>query len=196
MIRMRSLPAALAAAAFLLPPALSQGPPPPPGQQLPPAVQARMKAWQKFRETHKNVEALQQTLAGLEEMEKTPATRLTKAQAKTVVGVLNAWRSKPVMTDAQAQKVNKQITGPLTVAQLKKIATAPGARGMGAGQRPGGGSGARPNSGARRAPDLSRFPAPKEYNPLNPKTLPMEGMRTRATQRLDALTKTLTARAK
>ena len=200
----RPMLAALAAAVLIVPMAVAQRPG---GGQVPPEIQARMKAWQKFRDTHKNVQSLQQTLVGLEAMEKEPRTRLTKAQAKTVVGVLNAWRNKPVMTDAQALKVNKQITAPLTVAQLKKIATAREGRGMGANRRPGGGGpggpGGAPGGGARqgggnqpRRMDPSQFPAPKEYNPLNPTTIPMERMRARAKQRLDTLTKTLTARAK
>lgn len=173
-----------------------------------PEVQARMKAWQKFRDTHKNVFALQQTLFGLEQLERDPKLRLNKSQAKTVVTVLKSWRNKPVMTDAQALKVNKQITEPLSLAQLKKLAAArerperrPGAPGASQGARPGAAprtgapSGARP--GGTNAPrmDASRFPAPREYNPLNPATIPMERQRESTKQRLDTLTKRLSERA-
>lgn len=201
MFQARTILAALAIGALIMPTALAQRPGG--GPPMSPEVQARMKAWQKFRETHKNLTSLQQTMAGLEAMEKDPRTRLTKAQAKTVVGVLKTWRNKPVMTDAQALAVNKQITAPLSVAQLKKIATAREARGMGANRRPGGGQGGpaagggqgRPGANQTRTFDPSRFPAPREYNPLNPSTIPMERMREQAAKRLDTLTKALAARA-
>ncbi len=206
---MRSLRTILFAALALsvaVPGGLAQNRP-----NIPPEMQARMRAWQKFRDSHKNVFALQRTVGALEELEKDKKTQLTKAQAQKILPVLKAWRGKPVMTDAQALKVNKQITAPLSLAQLKKVAASgdrrtrrPGGPGgfNGTGGQPGAGgaragAGNRPRGNAGNAPrfDASRFPAPKEYNPLNPNTIPMERQRTRAKQSLDNLTKRLTARA-
>lgn len=201
MIRVRSLLVALAAATLLAPIAHAQGPFG--GGQITPEMRNRMQAWRKWRDSHKNISALQQTLGGLAAMEQDPRTRLTKPQAKKVVGILKAWRNKPVMTDAQALQVNKQLTASLSIAQLKKIATArAGGRG---GQRrggPGGGGGGQARAGGGQGRqgggrmDANRFPAPRDYNPLNPSTLPFERMRGRAKQSLDSLTQTLAVRAR
>ncbi|HEY3265754.1 MAG TPA: hypothetical protein VGM37_02420 [Armatimonadota bacterium] len=192
---------AVSALALLAPSARAQAPG---GMQMNPQAQAKMKAWQTWRNNHKNVQSLQQTLGALQYIQQDPKTRLNKAQSKTILGVLKAWRSKPTMTDAQALKVNKQLTTPLTLQQLKKLATAPrggrrngggGGGGMGrpgGGGAPGGPGGGRPGGGF----DASRIPAPKDYNPLNPDTLPIERMRGRAKDRLNALTSALAAQAK
>jgi len=170
----------------------------PGGVQMTPEMQSRMKAWAKFRDTHKNISSLQQTLFGLSELEKDPKTKLTKSQAKTILGVLQPWRKKPVMTDAQALKLNKQITGTLTQSQLKKIVAAPriGQRSGGMRRPPEGAPGAGTRGDRPRQFDPSKFPMPKEYNPLNPDTIAQERMRTMAKQRMNELTKLLTARAK
>lgn len=172
--------------------------------QMSPEVQAKMKAWQKWRDSHKNIESLQRTIGGLEALEKDPKLKLNASQAKSVVTILKTWRTKPTMTDAQALKVNKDLTAKLSLAQLKKIATTRGGMGMRE-RRPGGGApsaqpgnrtgGNQPRTGTRRM-DPSRFPSPREYNPLNPSTLPWENMREGAKKRLETLTKQLTARAK
>lgn len=195
MINTRTILSALAVTALCVSAVSAQAPGAP---QMTPQMQARMKAWTKFRDTHKNVSSLQQTLFGLSALEKDSKTKLTKAQSKTILAAIQPWRKKPVMSDAQALKLNKQITGTLTQSQLKKIITAPRM-----GQRSGGmrrPSAGAPGTGTRgdrpRQFDLSKFPMPKEYNPLNPDTLPQERMRTMAKQRMADLTKLLTARAK
>jgi uncharacterized membrane protein YgcG len=168
---------------------------------MPPEVQAKMRAWQKFRETHKNFEYLQQTLAGINEMEKYPTTRLTKDQAKQILAVIKPWRNRPVMTNEQAGQVNKALNKPLTLDQVKKVATAPNMMrgGRGFGGRAGGGGGGGAGGGGQRRPgqfDFSKFPDPKEYNPLNPASLPFEQFRPMATQRMNELMKLLEDRAR
>ncbi|HEY3414888.1 MAG TPA: hypothetical protein VGM51_17790 [Armatimonadota bacterium] len=203
MNRMHSILIASVGVAILATGAFAQAPG---GMQMTPAVQAKMKAWQKWNDSHKNIRAVSQTVGAIVEMQKDPKTAFRKAQAKTVLGILKTWRNKPVMSDAQAQKVNKQLAGTFTMAQLKKLASMPqrgGGRGFGGGGQggprpggPGGFGGGRPGGarpGGGRGFDLSKMPAPREYNPLNPGSIPMERQRARATERIDGLIKTLSA---
>lgn len=169
------------------------------GTSLSPAAQAKMKAWRKFRDNHKQVVQVGQTVRALGEMDKDPKTKLTKDQAKKILAVMKAWRTKPVMTNDQALAVNKQLTDPLTLPQIKKMATLAqgGRRGGGGGMgRPGGGGGPGGADGGRGGFDPSRMPDPKEYNPLNPNSLPASPMSARAKQRMSELVARLEARAK
>ena len=160
-------------------------------------LQAKRKAWEKWRENHKNITALSQTLMGLGQLESDPKTAITPEQARKILPVLKTWRNKKVMTNEQALQVNRALTAPLTEAQLKRIATAPrfgrGGPGFGGGARMGGGQGP---GGQRPRFDISRMPDPRDYNPLNPGTYPFEGIRAQAKQRLDKLIADLQARAK
>ena len=159
-------------------------------------LQAKRKAWEKWRANNKHVTAVGQTVMGFGTLEEDPKTALTKDQARKILPVLKSWRNKKVMSNDDALKVNRSLTAPLTDAQLKKIASAPrfgrGGPGFGGGARMGGGAG-----GAQRPQfDISKFPDPQDYNPLNPDSLPFEGVRTMARQRMDKLIADLTARAK
>ncbi|HXG23938.1 MAG TPA: hypothetical protein VNJ09_05230 [Chthonomonadales bacterium] len=195
--------AAVITMAFLASAALAQGGF---GGQMPPEMQAKMKAWQKWRENNKNIVALQQTLMSLRELENDPKTQLTREQAKKILTVIKAWRNKPVMTNDQARDVMKQLTAPLNEAQLKKMATAPrfgqGGRGFGGGFRPGGGGGGfRPGGpGAGGRPGGFQMPDPKPYNPLNPDSSPFAKMNPemgkRVKQRYNEMIARLEARAK
>ncbi|BDI29766.1 hypothetical protein CCAX7_18170 [Capsulimonas corticalis] len=206
--------------------AFAQGPgfggPPPPGGfggpggggfQMPPEARAKMQAWRKWRDSHKNVSSVQRSVRAISALEQDPRTKLTKPQARAILGVLKAWRNRPVMTDAQARQVNQQITAPLSIPQLKKLATLSadrrGGPGGGPGGRPGGGfggggfGGGRPGGGPGGGPggrpggfDPSKISAPHDYNPLNPSTLPFERQRGRAQQELDQLVATLSATAR
>ena len=152
----------------------------PGGFNPPPALMAKFKAWQKWRENHKNINKLQQTLMAYRELEKDPSTKVTKDQAKKLVPVFKAWKNKPAMSDDQAKEVNKQLTAPLNDKQLKALATAPnpmqGGRGFGGGARTGGGpGGGRPGGGGMNM-DPSKFPDPHDFNPLNPETSPFKTM--------------------
>ncbi|MCC6730122.1 MAG: hypothetical protein IT208_12360 [Chthonomonadales bacterium] len=196
---------AIGLAAALAPSAIAQGGPPNLTPQQMAQLQAKRKAWETFRENHKHVTALQSTLMGFAAMQQDPRTRLNKAQARKVLPVLKAWRKKPVMSDAQALKVTKQLTASLTPAQLSKIAAAQSRRGRGGpggpggpgARRAGGGPGGGPGGpGGTRRFDISRFPDPKPYNPLNPNSLPFERMRTRFAQHLDQMTAQIAATAR
>ncbi len=161
-------------------------------------LQAKRKAWETWRANHRNVTAVSQTVMAFGTLETDPKTALTKDQAKKILPVLKAWRKKKVMSDEDALKVNRALTAPLTDVQLKKIATAPrfgrGGPGFGGGARMGGGPGAA--GGQRPRFDISKMPDPKDYNPLNPDTLPFEGIRAQAKQRLDKFIADLEKRAK
>lgn len=206
------------ATAGFLTAAIAQAQAPPQGK-MPAGMQSKMKAWQKWRKTHQGITALEQTMRGVEMMERDKKTRLSKGQAKTVASLLKVWRHKPVMTNAQALQVNKRISATFTVPQLKQIALgasaakrAQGGPGMMGGPPPGGmggpppggmggpppgGMGGPPPGGpGSPPPGGGAFPNPKDYNPLNPDSLPFPPERQRMKWMLDNLTRDLTARAR
>ena len=182
---------------------------------IPPALMAKMKAWQAWTGTHPNYRALSRTIGALDRMEQDPKTRLNKAQAHAVLAVINRWKGKPALSDAQARQVDTQLTSLLSPPQIKAMATMSQGRGgggrgpggPGGGGRPGGfggpgggrpggfggpGGGGRPGGGVPRM-DAASFPSPREYNPLNPATNPMARARGRAQDRLNQLMATLAA---
>lgn len=156
------------------------------GPPLPPAMQAKMRAWDTWRGTHPSVTALQRTLGGLARLSANPQTPLTKPQAKVVLAVLTKWRAKPTVSNAQAKQINARLLAPLTVAQRQQL-TQPG--------RPGGFRG-RSRGGFGGGFNPASFPAPREYNPLNPATQPMERTRGRAEMQHVRLMAALKAAAK
>lgn len=202
-ILFRMLP--LAAVFILTASAQAQGPGGfggPGGAPLPPAVMAKMQAWRQWRDTHKNVSSLQRTLGAITDMGQDPRTALTKPQARTILAVIKKWQGKPALTDEQARQVNTQITRPLSLIQIKKIAMAaqerrgrPGGGGFGGGGgRPGGGGFG--GGGGRPGFDPASMPAPRDYNPLNPDTQPMARARQRGRQRHAQLIAALMTAAK
>lgn len=68
------------------------GPPPSMSPAMMAQRQAKMKAWETWRGTHKNVTALQRTLGGMTRLASDPQTHLTKPQAKAVLAVLTKCR--------------------------------------------------------------------------------------------------------
>jgi len=183
----------------------------------PPAFRAMMEPWHKWDAAHPNIRSVRQTLRGLEYIEETPATKLIKPQAKSVLAVLGTWRNKPVMTDAQAKIVNASLLKSLSKAQMAAIMAqprmgggpgGPGGHAMGGGPGGPGGPGRGPEGpgghpmgagpggpghgpGGPGGPGGHGFgggpiPAPHDYNPLNPATLPFERMKGRAAERLTA----------
>lgn len=191
--------AIFAAVALLSATAFAQGPGGPGGFQPSPQMRAQFQAWRSWRDNHKNVVALQQTLRGLQEIEQDPSTRLNKVQAHKVLAVLVKWKDKPAIKDAQARIVSQQLTAPLNVTQLQKLAAAMQRRGFGGGPggpRPGGMGGPRPGGfggpGGGR-PGGFTLQAPHDYNPLNPNTLPFPPMRVRAAQNMSQLIAALKA---
>ena len=182
---------------------------------------AKMKAWQAWGSAHPNYRSLSRTIGALGRLEQDPKTRLNKAQAHAVLAVINKWKAKPALSDAQAKQVDTQLTATLSPPQIKTIATMPQGRGggPGGGGRPGGfggpgaggrgpgggggrpggfggpGAGGRPGGPGGGPPrfDAATFPSPHEYNPLNPATNPMARARGRAQDRLNQLMATLAA---
>jgi len=163
-------------------------------------IQAKMKLWESFRNNNKALMQLSQMMMAFSEMENDQSTILSRDQARKVLAILKTWRPKAILTNDQAQQVNKQFMGiGLTQVQIKKMASMPqfgrGGRGFGGGARAGGGGGQR-GPGAGGAFDISKFPDPKPYNPLNPDTLPFEAMRARAKQRMADFVGKMEKRAK
>ena len=133
-------------------------------------------------------------LRGLEDLEKGKTKALTKAQAKTIVGVVNAWKGKPKMSDSEAKTVYGKLNGTLTSTQkneLDKIAAknrrgfggdrgsgGAGGRGGGFGGPGGGGPGGAGAGGGNGAPNPQQMAAMrkrmegffKTYNPFYPPT--------------------------
>lgn len=197
--------------------AIAQPPPGAGGFQMTPEMQRQMEAWRKWREAHKYTFQLTSTLRALEEIDKDPKTKLTPAQAKKILTVLQPYRNKPKMTQDDAKNALKGIKAALNVNQLNAIARieaerrnrrggfgGPGGGGMGMrpgapggppagapGARPGGapGAGGRPG-GNFRMPDPSQM---KDFNPFKPDTSTPFGQR--AAQRWSEFFKGLQQRA-
>ncbi|GIV14909.1 MAG: hypothetical protein KatS3mg022_0344 [Armatimonadota bacterium] len=197
--------------------AIAQPPPGAGGFQITPEMQRQMEAWRKWREAHKYTFQLTSTLRALEEIDKDPRTKLTPAQAKKILAVLQPYRNKPKMTQDDAKNALKGIKAALNVNQLNAIARieaerrnrrggfgGPGGGGMGMrpgapGGPPGGAPGARPGgtpgAGGRpggnfRMPDPSQM---KDFNPFKPDTSTPFGQR--AAQRWNEFFKGLQQRA-
>src|SRR5438105_2558933 len=76
------------ALAVFAPAVLAQGPPGgggPGGFQMTPEMQARMKTMQKFRENHKHLSTLGDTLRSLPRLEEDPKTSFNKDQSKKLL---------------------------------------------------------------------------------------------------------------
>jgi hypothetical protein len=200
--------------------AIAQPPPGAGGFQMSPEMQKRFEEMRKWREAHKYTFQLTSTLRALEEIDKDPKTKLTPAQAKKILAVLQPYRNKPKMTQDDAKNALKGIKAALTVDQLNAIARieaerrnrrggfgGPGGGGMGMrpggpGMPPGGAPGARPGgapgAGGRpgapggnfRMPDFSQM---KDFNPFKPDTSTPFGQR--AAQRWNEFFKGLQQRA-
>jgi len=159
------------------------------GGGMPPEFAAKIKAWQKFSETHKNFQTLQKIMLGFAECEKDPKTALTKDQAKAILAVLKEWEAKPVMTNDEAATVVKKMSKGMTIPQIKASATVkmPSFGGGGGGGNRAGGGGGFANM---------KFPDPKEFNPLNPESMPFEQARPAMKKNLDDFKAKLAAKAK
>jgi hypothetical protein len=171
-----------------------QAQPPGGGFNMPPEMKAKIAALTKWRDQHKNVSSLQTTLRGIETINKEPETQLNKQQSAKLLTIINAWKSKPDMTEDQAKDVQKQVTGMLNDKQLKRL-NAPGMGGFGGGMRPGGG---RPGGGGPGGPGGFKIPDPPKgsYNPLNPDSLPFEQFKPMAKKSMSDFTASLQKQAK
>ena len=191
------------------------------GPPMSPAAMAKMQAFRKFGDSHKNYRTLTRTMGAVEEMDKDAATKITKPEAQKMLAVIKPWLTKPVMKDDDAKAVNNALAKTLTVAQLKKMAAASarqGGRGGGGQGGPGGGGGGRPGGGGgggfgggpgggggapggggagggRPRFDMSKLPDPKEYNPLNVNSYPNSPMSERGKKRVTDFLALLKSRA-
>jgi len=184
------------------------------GFNMTPEMRAGFDKMRKFRDENKQVFALGQTLRAFEDMDKSPKTKFTPAQAKTILAVVNKWKTKPSLTNEQATQINKDLTKSLTIPQIKALAAASNRRGGGGqgggGGRPGGGGGGggfgggqgggggRPGGGG--APGGGggawKMPELKPFNPLNPATSPFARNKETAVRRMNDMLAMLSARAK
>lgn len=159
----------------------------PPGGGMPPEIAAKIKLWQKYRETHKKQSGLSETLRKVEQMNKEDDYKLDKAQSGKMLSIITAWSKKGPMTEDEATTVTKQINAFLTTKQIKKMTTMPNpfnrGGGGGGGMRPGGagGPGGAPGGGRPGGPGAPggrmggfTFPDPPKggMNPFNAETLP------------------------
>lgn len=183
----------------------AQGGPPGGGGGPSPEMMAMFKKMGEWRDKNKNLFSVGRTMGALAEFEKDKTTALTKDQAKKIMAVVGPWKSKPVMTDANAKDLLKQVGATFTPAQAKKLAQlakeAEARRGGfgGGGGRPGGGGGApgggAPGGGGGRpgggGGGMQMDPAAmkkrmdammKGFNPLNFSTIPDSPMKERSTK--------------
>lgn len=155
------------------------------GAGMPPEMAAKIKLWTKFQESHKNFTTLQKTMLGFGECEKDPATSLTKDQAKMILAAIKQWEGKPVMTNDEAGALVKTMTKGMTIPQIKAANDA---------KMP---SFGRPKGGAAGGGMANfKMPDPKEYNPLNPSTMPFEQARPMMKKSLDDFKAKLAAKSK
>lgn len=166
-----------------------------------PEMMAMFKKMGEWRDKNKNLFSVGRTMGALAEFEKEPKTALTKDQAKKILAAVGPWKTKPVMTDANAKDLLKQVGATFTVAQATKMAqiakeaAARGWGGGGGGMRPGGGGppgggGGRPGGGPPGgggggmmdpAAMKKRMDAMmKGFNPLNFATIPDSPMKDRS----------------
>lgn len=171
------------------------------GFQMSPEMQAMFKKFGEWRDKNKNLAGFNRTIGAIAEFEKDKSTALTKDQAKKILGILGPWKSKPIMTDANAKDILKQVGGTFTPPQAKKLAQELSKRqgfggGGGGGMRPGGGGpggpggggGGRPGGGGPGGPGGFDMAAMKKrfdtmmkgYNPLNFSTIPESPMKERS----------------
>jgi len=184
---------------------------------------ARQEQFAQFQEQHKYTMQLSGLVRNIGRMEQEGQYKLTPAQAKQILGILQPLRTQPKLTQDEAKDTIRALQQVLTMNQRTEVgklqAAAPpggnrrgGGAGGGAGRNGGnggpggsggmGGAGA-PGAGSRGGPaggrtggDRPRFDAEamKDYNPFNPESGGMGGPR--AAARWDAFFAALEAKAK
>lgn len=165
-------------------------------------------AFSQMREKYKYTFQLMSMVRHIGDIDRDPKYKLTPAQAKKVLAVLQPLRSKPKMTQDQAKAALKGLKPIFTVAQLNamaRIPSSPGVRpgggtGMGGGRPggPGGPGGApggnRPGGSAANRPSFDPN-AMKDFNPFYSKASG-NSFAARGAQHTNALFAGLQARAK
>ena len=188
----------LAASVAVSATALAQGP----GGGMPPEMAKMMGEFQKMRNSPKG--KFGTTIRALQQFNEDPKTKITKAQATKILALFAPWKSKPTMSQDDAAKLNKAVTGTFTIPQIKKQATmGQGGGGMGGG-RPGGGQmrvnsgggggrpGGGPGGGAGAFDPKKMMDGIKKSanaNPLNPASYPDSPFKQRM---VDGMTKLMT----
>lgn len=151
---------ALAAVCVIAGSALAQRP----GGQPTLSFMTRVRQWTEWSNENPHFYRLQCTLRCELAVEQDPATRLNHAQAQRLLRTINQWRGKTALTDAQAATAARQLAEPLSPAQLKALHNDVWLSRFGRLPRaPVGHSGPMA---------FSQMPAPIDYNPLNPSTIP------------------------
>lgn len=160
----------------------------------------------KFREEHKYTFQLTRLVGNIGRMEQEGQNKLTAAQAKAMLGILQPLRKQPKLNQDDAKEVIRSLQAVLTMDQRTEInkmperrsgggnrgggAGGPGGQGGGAPRGQGGQNGGRP--GGQR-PQLDPA-AMKDFNPFNSQSGGMGGPR--AAARYDEFFKALEAKAK
>ncbi len=94
--------------------------------------------FRKWMEEHRNVMSVGRKLRGVAELNKAPDTKLNKQQSAKMLAIINAWKSKPSMSEDQAKSVDGQITALLNDKQRKQLEAQRGGFGGGGGRNGGG----------------------------------------------------------
>lgn len=147
MTRVRLMAAALL---LLAAPVLAQGPPPGGTMGGPPPEFRQMMAQMQYRRQ------LRAQIRAIDEMNRDPATALSPAQAKQLLGIVKPWTTRPRMTEADAQSIIRSIRKLLTPRQATLVANARPRRGFGGPVGPGGPGGPPPGfrgEGRRGGPE-------------------------------------------
>lgn len=169
----------------------------------------------QMREKYKYTFQLTSMVRHIGDIDKDPKYKLTPAQAKKVLAVLQPLRSKPKMTQDQAKAALKALKPIFTMTQLNamaRIPASPGGRRQGGGMGMGGPGGGRPG-GPGGAPGGNRPGGPggsggtagrpgfdpnamKDFNPFYAKAAPGDQFGARNAKRWNAFFTGLQARAK
>lgn len=132
-------------------------------------------AWNSWRIEHPNILALQRTVIVLGEVKGDPTATFSRDQARTLLGVLDSWHGKASLTEKQAQAINTSLQDQLTMRQFSLIQNAKEPFTIPPRQFMGG----LPGSGRLPATGMDTIPFPRNYNPLNPDTVPFPLLRAR-----------------
>lgn len=156
----------------------------------------------QMREKYKYTFQLMSMVRHIEEIDKEPKYKLTQAQAKQVLAVLQPLRSKPKLTQDQAKEVLKGLKKPFTVTQLNAMAkikdTRPGGQRPGGQGAPGGpgGPGGQSRPGAQGQRPRFDPDAMKDFNPFYTEVKAGDEWAARRAERWNQFFKALDARAK
>jgi hypothetical protein len=110
------------------------GGPPGGGGGMPPQMQ-------KFMAQNKYKMQMRQQIRAINEINRNPATAITSAQAKQLLGILKPWTTKPKMTEEDAKGIMRSVKKVMNARQLTAMGNVKPQRGFGGGGRQGGGPG-------------------------------------------------------